>query len=77
MAYRNGQQIRPFDNAKGPSHVGVRIGGTRQSVEIRHVSRETMNKPPRPEIPRPSVLRELKRWSRKARMRLRKRRGWR
>ena len=72
MAYDRGKLIRPFDSAKGPSRVSVRIGGERRSVEIRHVSRETLQG--RPEC---RSIRAERRACRKVRMRLRKLRGWR
>lgn len=90
MAFDNGKEIvrqvkRPWP---GKSHIGVTIGGERKSVEIRHVSRETANLP----LKAKRILddtghvglsasawskRDERRARRKARMRLRKLRGWR
>jgi hypothetical protein len=53
-------------------HVGVKIAGTRMSVPIMHVSRETLNKPGLAV----NLGRAERRARRKARMRLRKLRGW-
>jgi hypothetical protein len=74
VAFSNGKQIRPFDEAKGPSHLAVRIRGERRMVPIIHVSRETMNQPTGRES---NLIRAERRARRKHRMRLRKLRGWR
>ena len=78
MAFDNGIEIKrkpklPFET---PKHMAVRRNGIHGLIEVRHVSRATLNRPPTTESGT-NLARPEKRDRRKARMRLRKRRGWR
>lgn len=74
MAFRNGKQIRDFDAAEGPSVMGIRVAGERAAVLVVHMSRETLNLPPKPGVTA-RLKRDDRREKRKVRMRLRRRRG--
>jgi hypothetical protein len=82
VAFDRGQEIKRAQKRPHPpkSHVVVVSDGERKSVEIRHVSRETLNRPPWINWDGAFGIverHEARRARRKLRVQLRKRRGWR